>query len=58
MTSEQFKIARLNLGWSKRECAKRFGVHEKTIYRWEEVSAPTAPAALLMRKLETFLSGE
>ncbi|WP_366915223.1 helix-turn-helix domain-containing protein [Companilactobacillus sp.] len=51
MTSEQFRLARLALGWTKRECAKRLGVHEKTIYRWERRSAPTETAAFLMQRL-------
>ena len=34
MTSEEFELIRMKIGWSKRETAKRLGVHERTIHRY------------------------
>lgn len=35
MTSDTIKAARASLGESQEEFARRFGVHQSTIARWE-----------------------
>jgi DNA-binding transcriptional regulator YiaG len=35
MTNEAIKAARASLGESQEEFARRFGVHQSTIARWE-----------------------
>lgn len=34
MEKEEFESIRVKIGWSKRELAKRLGVHERTVHRY------------------------
>lgn len=34
MGKEEFESIRIKIGWSKRELAKRLGVHERTVHRY------------------------
>lgn len=60
MMPEDMRIARLRLGWTQAELARRIGVSRRTIGRWEmgETPLPLMLASYLeqarqeMRKLE------
>jgi DNA-binding transcriptional regulator YiaG len=52
MTKEEFKTARLNAGWSARDCAANIGVTVDMVYKYEQGAHPIPqPVVKLMALL-------
>lgn len=55
MLKEEFELIRIKIGWSKRETAKRLGVHERTIHRY--IDGTTSIPELASKMIKAYGEG-